>query len=46
MAGFDVKAYNKTLGDYMGLVRSSLQPHYDEIHAMCHKIQKKALNKA
>lgn len=43
MAGYDVKKDRPILTAYMELVRSRLQPHYDEVHSVCHKIKAKAM---
>jgi glutathione S-transferase len=42
MAGYEVRKGRPILTAYMELVRSRLQPHYDEVHSIAHKIRDKA----
>jgi len=43
MGGYDVKVGRPKIAKYMERVRQRLNPHYDDVHSVVHKIQKKTV---
>lgn len=41
MVGYDVRAGHPKLSDYMDLVKSRLQPHYDQVHSIVYMTKQK-----